>query len=90
MTLERAPACVDAAGAHAAVEGRHHPAQCRMADPFLQVRDQLSGIGLAQAPVQLFGHKAQLNHEIAGKVLWFGLPALRGTGAEAQLRSLLE
>ena len=40
-----------------------------MSDPFLNIDDHLSGIGLVPAPVQVLGRKAKLDNEIARKVL---------------------
>ena len=42
----------------------------------LHVRDDLPGIGLVPAPVQLLGNSAKLDDEIAGEVLWLGIAAL--------------
>jgi hypothetical protein len=42
---------------HPPVEGRAHPAQHRVADLTLDVDDNLSGIGLIPAPIQVFCRK---------------------------------
>ena len=39
---------------------RHHPPQCRMADPFLNINDHLARVHLIPAPVQLLGRSAEL------------------------------
>ena len=46
-----------------------------MADLPLDVRDDLTGVGLVPAPVQLLGGRAELNDEVAGQVLWLNLAA---------------
>jgi hypothetical protein len=48
-----------------AVECSRHPAQGRMADPFLNVGDHLPGVGLVPAPVQLLGRQTKLDNQIA-------------------------
>jgi hypothetical protein len=40
-----------------------------MPDLFLDIRDDLAGIGLVPAPVQVLGGQPELDDEIAGKVL---------------------
>src|SRR5215472_5324760 len=47
-----------------------------MPDLPLYVRKDLASIGLIPAPVQVFGRQSQLDKEIAGQVLRFGLAAL--------------
>ena len=47
-----------------------------MPDPPLNVRDDLPGIALVPAPIELLGHVAELDDEIAGEVLGLGFPAL--------------
>ena len=46
-----------------------------MADLPLDVRDDLTGVGLVPAPVQLLGGRAELNDQVAGQVLWLNLAA---------------
>ena len=53
-----------------------------MADPALDVGDDLSGIGLVPAPVQLLGRKPELDDEIARQVLGLDLAALLPPEAE--------
>ena len=59
-----------------AIEGRRHPAECRMADPPLDVGDDLTGIGLVPAPIEVLGDKAKLDDEVAGEVLRLGFAPL--------------
>ena len=40
-----------------------------MPDPPLDVRDDLTGIGLVPAPVEVLGSQAELDDEVAGQVL---------------------
>ena len=47
----------------------------RMPDLPLDVRDDLTGIGLVPAPVQLLGGQAELDDEVAGQVLRLDLAA---------------
>ena len=47
-----------------------------MPDLPLDVRDDLTGIGLVPAPVELLGDQAELDDEVAGQVLWLDLAAL--------------
>jgi hypothetical protein len=44
-----------------------------MADLPLDIRDDLTGIGLVPASVQRLGGQAQLDDEVAGEVLRFNL-----------------
>ena len=46
-----------------------------MPDMRLHVRDDLPGIGLVPASVQLLGDGSKLNNKVARKVLWLGLAA---------------
>ena len=61
---------------HPAIERRCHPAQHRMADLPLDVRNHLARIGLVPAPIKLLRHHPELDDEIAGQVLRFDLAAL--------------
>ena len=47
-----------------------------MADPLLDVGDDLPGIGLVPAPVKLLGGEAELHDEVAGQVLRLDFAAL--------------
>ena len=47
-----------------------------MADLPLDVRNYLARIGLVPVPIKLLGHHPELDDEIVGQVLWFGLAAL--------------
>jgi len=40
-----------------------------MVDPPLHVRNVLAGIGLVPAPIEVLGHKAELDDEVAREVL---------------------
>ena len=42
----------------------------------LHIRDDLTGIGLVPAPIQLLGNGPKLDDEVAGEILWLGLTAL--------------
>ena len=46
-----------------------------MSNVLLHIRDDLPGIGLVPAPVELFGNSAKLDDEIARKVSRLGLAA---------------
>jgi hypothetical protein len=46
-----------------------HPAQDRMPDASLDIRDHLTGIRLIPAPVEVLGHHPELDDEIAGQIL---------------------
>ena len=65
-----------------AVEGGRHPAEHRMAQLALDVCDALSGVDLVPASVQSLGGAAELDDEIAGQVLGFGLAAFLAPEAE--------
>jgi hypothetical protein len=58
-----------------AVEGRPHPAEHRMPQPMLDAFDCLPGIALIPMSVERFGRQAELDDEVAGQVLRFGLTA---------------
>ena len=47
-----------------------------MSNAALNVGNQLAGIGLVPAPVQVLGHAPELDHEIAGKVFGLNFAAL--------------
>ena len=59
-----------------AIERRRHPAQYRMPDLALDVRYGLAGIGLVPPPVQRLGGQAELDNEVARKVLRLGFASL--------------
>ena len=50
----------------------------------LDIRNDLPGIGLVPAPIEILGREAELDDEIAGKVLRFesrlAFPAIGGGG----------
>jgi hypothetical protein len=64
--------------------GRHDPAVERGSHPAvdgvehlpLHLGDDLSGVLLVPVPVQMLGHAAELDQEVAGQVLRLGLAAL--------------
>ena len=60
----------------AAIERGGHPAQRRMPDLPLDVRDHLARVGLIPAPIKVLRHHSELDDEIAGQVLWLDLAAL--------------
>jgi hypothetical protein len=45
-------------------------------DLFLDARDDLAGIGLIPAPVQVLGRKPKLDDQVAGQVLRLDFPSL--------------
>ena len=47
-----------------------------MEDPLLDVGDDLPGIGLVPAPIEVLGGQAQLDDEVAREVLRLDLAAL--------------
>jgi hypothetical protein len=52
-----------------AIERCPHPPQCRVPDLFLDICNDLAGIGLIPVPVQLLSGQPKLDNEIAGQVL---------------------
>ena len=58
-----------------AVKGRRHPADHRVLDPPLYLRNDAPGIALEPMPIERLGHEAKLHDEIAGEVLRLGLAA---------------
>ena len=59
-----------------AVEGRRHPALDRMEHLPLHLGDDLAGIALVPVPVEVLGHGAELDDQVAGQVLRLDLAAL--------------
>jgi hypothetical protein len=53
-----------------------------MPELFLDIRDDLTSIGLIPAPVQLLSGEAQLDDKVAGEVFWLGLSAFLPPKAE--------
>src|SRR5215204_5444233 len=47
-----------------------------MVHPALHVGDRLPGLALEPAPVEVLGHRPELDDEVAGEVLGLRLPAL--------------
>ena len=47
-----------------------------MPDPPLDVLDDLPRVDLVPAPIEVFGHAAELNYEVAGDILRLDLSAL--------------
>ena len=70
-----------------AVEGGRHPSQDRVLDPALDVCDDLAGIALEPAPIELLGRGPELDDEVVGEVLGFDLAAL--LAPEAEKRALV-
>jgi hypothetical protein len=54
---------------HDSVEGGHHPRNCRMPDPALDVADPPAGVALVPGAVELLGGGPKLHDEIAEEVL---------------------
>ena len=50
-----------------------------MVDSFLNIREDLLGIGFVPAPIEVLGDNAELNDEVAGQVLRLDLAAFRAT-----------
>ena len=71
LGLEHRPAGLDPA-----VQGGRHPAQRRVPNPPLDVRDDLTGISLVPTPVEVLGDEPELDDEVAREVLRLGLAAL--------------
>ena len=61
---------------HPAIECRRHPADGGMLDVPLDVANDLPGIEFIPAAVKVFGDGAQLDDQIAGKVLGLGFTSL--------------
>ena len=59
-----------------AVEGRRHPALDRMKHLPLHVVDDLAGVALVPVPVEVLGHGAELDDQVAGEVFRLDLAAL--------------
>ena len=55
------------------VEGRCHPADHRVLDPPLHLRNDVPGSALEPMPIEGLGHEAKLDDEIVREVLRFGL-----------------
>ena len=53
------------------VEGRGHPFVHRVLHLSLNILDDVTGVALVPAPIEFFGHRAELNDQIFGEV--FGL-----------------
>src|SRR5262245_38457498 len=58
-----------------AVEGCRHPADHRMLDLSLHLRDDMPGVALEPLPIEGLGHDTKLDDEIAGEILRLGLAA---------------
>ena len=59
-----------------AVEGRRHPALDRVKHLPLHLGDDLAGIALVPVPVEVLGHGAELDDQVAREVLRLDLAAL--------------
>ena len=59
-----------------AVQGRRHPPLHGVKHPPLHLGDDLAGIALVPAPVELLGHTAELDDQVAGQVLGLDFAAL--------------
>ena len=67
---------------HPAIERRRHPAEPWMPDMRLHVRNDLPGIGLVPAPVEVLGDGPKLDNEVAREVLRLDLTALLAPKAQ--------
>src|SRR6266545_3747951 len=61
---------------HDAVEGRHHPRDCRMLHAALDVSDVVARVALVPRPVELLGSPPELYDEVTREVLGLGLASL--------------
>ena len=69
--FEHRPACFNPP-----IQRCRHPAQARVPDVLLHVGNDLAGIGLVPAPIEVFGDRPELDDEVAGQVLRLDLAAL--------------
>jgi hypothetical protein len=58
---------------HHAVEGGRDPAQHRVLNLALNIGDDLAGIALEPAPIEVLGRRPDLDHQIVGEVFGFSL-----------------
>ena len=65
-----------------AIQGCRHPALHGMDNPPLHVGNDLAGIALIPAPIELLGDRAKLNDQVAGQVLGLDFAALFPPEAE--------
>ena len=59
-----------------AVQRRSHPADHRVADPALDIFDDLPGRALVPLPIEVFGREPELDDQVAGKVFRLRLASL--------------
>ena len=57
---------------HDSVKGGHHPRNCRVPDPALDLADPPAGVALIPGAIELLGRCPKLHDEVAGQVLWLG------------------
>ena len=65
-----------AARLDAAVEGGAHPPNRRMAHLLLDIRDDIACVDLVPTSIELLSRQAELDDEVAGKVLRFAFAPL--------------
>ncbi len=65
-----------AGGLDEAIQRRRHPFVDGMLDPLLNVLDGVTGVALVPAPVEVFGHGAELDDQVVGEVFRLDLAAL--------------
>src|SRR5690349_5914004 len=65
-----------------AIQRRPHPAQHRMTDSLLNVRDHLPGIGLVPATIKVLRSEPELDNKIAGQLLRLYLATLLAPEAD--------
>jgi hypothetical protein len=58
-----------------AIQGGGHPADYRVLDPPLDILDDLAGVSLVPAPVEVLRDRPELDGQVVRKILWVGLPA---------------
>jgi hypothetical protein len=91
---------------HDAIEGGRHKPDDRVLDPALDVRDGVAGIAFVPLPIEVLGHQAELDDEVARQVLGPDLAAFllpqadqgllvlphddAGVGAPDEIASILE
>ena len=60
---------------HPPIKRCRHPAQTGVPDVLLHIGDDLTGIGLVPASIEVFGDRPELDDEVAGQVFWLDLAA---------------
>src|SRR5262245_14467268 len=58
------------------IEGRRHPLNDGMPDPFLNAADCVASVALIPASIEVLRYGAELDDEVVGEILRLDLPAL--------------